>query len=118
MLNWENYSQGQWSNGASLEAATKGESSEKLFLYGDICNSRWTNTVRPHIIAGPGKELLRKWRAREKMKRPNIRNCVPISSRYQSWSNKFESKKYESISQSVSQSMTLKRLDKDLAQAR
>ena len=52
MLNWENYSQGQWSNGASLEAATKGESSEKLFLYRDIRNSCQTNTVRPHIIAG------------------------------------------------------------------
>ena len=35
MLNWENYSQGQWSNGASLEAAAIGEGSEKVvFVWG------------------------------------------------------------------------------------
>ena len=52
MLNWKNYSQSQWSNGANLEAAAKGESSEKLFLYRDIRNLCQTNTVRPHIVAG------------------------------------------------------------------
>ena len=54
---------------------------------------------RLHLIAHSWAG--QKWRAREKIKRPNIRSCVPISSRYQSWSNKFKSKNYESISQSV-----------------
>ena len=69
MLNWENYSQGQWSNGANLEAAAKEKSSKKLFLYRDIRNSCQTNTVRPHIIAGSwegSSEKVESWGENEK----------------------------------------------------
>ena len=72
MLNWENYSQGQWSNGTNLEAAAK----EKV-LKSFSCKGTYVTHVRQTLsgliqLREAGKEVLRKWRAGEKMKRPNI----------------------------------------------